>query len=200
MSLKTDHDSDYGQLILLLFYSSPHPSPQKVYILGWFGKKGNISLHLLKDINKPEFRLNFNKNLYKIVSTLVIKILSLANYRNISIILIWATERTLSGSYLTSYFYAAKKINQFPPLWPQVPSLTLGLYSCPADRFISTIFLDSIDMSQYMISSYIVVIYNITIYDNLPGKLWETVRDRGVWQAAVYRVMKNQTQLGDWTT
>ena len=29
-------------------------------------------------------------------------------------------------------------------LCPQVPSLCLCLYSCPADRFISTIFLDSI--------------------------------------------------------
>ena len=48
-----------------------------------------------------------------------------------------------------------------------------------------------------MISSYIIVIYNVKIYDNLPGKLWETVRDRDVWQAAVHRVTKNQTQLGD---
>ena len=120
----------------------------------------------------------------------MIKILSLANYRNISIILIWATERTLSGSYLTSYFYADKKINQFPPLCPQVPSLSLSLYSCPANKFISIIFLDSIYRSQYTKSPYIIVIYNITIYDNLPGKLWETLRDRDIWQAAVHRVTK----------
>ena len=30
-----------------------------------------------------------------------------------------------------------------PPLYPQVHSLFLCLYSCPEDRFISTIFLDS---------------------------------------------------------
>ena len=34
-------------------------------------------------------------------------------------------------------------------LCPQVPSLCLCLYSCPAVRFISTIFLDSIYMLIY---------------------------------------------------
>ena len=33
-----------------------------------------------------------------------------------------------------------------PPLCPQVSSLCLHLYFCPANRFISTIFLDSIYM------------------------------------------------------
>ena len=28
-------------------------------------------------------------------------------------------------------------------------------------------------------------------------KLWETVRDRGAWHAAVHEVEKSQTQLGD---
>ena len=32
----------------------------------------------------------------------------------------------------------------FPPLCPQVHSVRLHLYSCPADRFISTIFLEGI--------------------------------------------------------
>ena len=32
------------------------------------------------------------------------------------------------------------------------------------------------------------------------GKLWEVVRDRESWSAAVYGVSKNQTWLGDWTT
>ena len=31
------------------------------------------------------------------------------------------------------------------------------------------------------------------------GKLWETLRDREAWSAAVHGVMKNWTQLGDWT-
>ena len=29
------------------------------------------------------------------------------------------------------------------------------------------------------------------------SKLWETVKDREVWHAAVYGVTKNQTQLSD---
>ena len=29
------------------------------------------------------------------------------------------------------------------------------------------------------------------------GKLWEKMRDRGSWHAAVHRVAKNQTRLGD---
>ena len=32
------------------------------------------------------------------------------------------------------------------------------------------------------------------------GKLWEMVRGREVWHAAVHRVAKSQTQLGDQTT
>ena len=32
------------------------------------------------------------------------------------------------------------------------------------------------------------------------GKLWDMVRDREAWRAAVHQVAKNQTQLGNWTT
>ena len=32
------------------------------------------------------------------------------------------------------------------------------------------------------------------------GKLWEMVRDKEVWHAAVHGFTKSQTWLGDWTT
>ena len=32
------------------------------------------------------------------------------------------------------------------------------------------------------------------------GKLWEMVRDREAWRAAVHGVSKRQTRLGNWTT
>ena len=41
-----------------------------------------------------------------------------------------------------------------PPLCPQVCPLCLGLYSYPANRFISTIFLDSVYLHQHMISVF----------------------------------------------
>ena len=31
------------------------------------------------------------------------------------------------------------------------------------------------------------------------SKLWEMVKDREAWSAAVHRVTKSQTQLSDWT-
>ena len=31
------------------------------------------------------------------------------------------------------------------------------------------------------------------------GKLWEMVRDRDAWYAAIHGVAKSQTQLSDWT-
>ena len=42
-----------------------------------------------------------------------------------------------------------------PPLGPQVHSLHLRLYSCPADRFVSTIFLDSLYMCCWLLLSHV---------------------------------------------
>ena len=36
--------------------------------------------------------------------------------------------------------------------------------------------------------------------DMILGNLWEMVRDREAWCAAVHEVIKSQTQLSDWTT
>ena len=54
-----------------------------------------------------------------------------------------------------------------PSLCPQVHSLHLRLYSCPAHRFFRTIFfLDSIYMCQHMIFVFLLLIY-FSLYDRL---------------------------------
>ena len=53
-----------------------------------------------------------------------------------------------------------------PSLCPQVCSLGLYLHCCPADAFISTIFLDSIYMCQYMIFVFLFLTY-FTLYNSL---------------------------------
>ena len=47
---------------------------------------------------------------------------------------------------------------------PSVHSLHLQLYSCPTNRFICTIFLDSIYMSEYLIFVFLFLTY-FTLYD-----------------------------------
>ena len=58
-----------------------------------------------------------------------------------------ATEQLISRAH-THSVYISVLLNSshplFPLLGPQVRSLRLCFYSCPANRFISTIFLDSV--------------------------------------------------------
>ena len=54
-----------------------------------------------------------------------------------------------------------------PSPYPQVHSLLLHLYSCPAPRFLRTIFfLDSIYMCQHMVFVFLFLTY-FTLYDKL---------------------------------
>ena len=58
----------------------------------------------------------------------------------------------LSVLYIVMFMFQCYSLNLFHslflPLCPQVQSLQLHLYSCPANSFISTIFLDSISSVQ----------------------------------------------------
>ena len=52
------------------------------------------------------------------------------------------------------------------PQYPQVYSLCLFLHCCPENKFISTIFLDSIYMHQYMTLIFLFLTY-FTLYNRL---------------------------------
>ena len=69
--------------------------------------------------------------------------------------------------------YMSMPLSHFVPAYPsnspcpQVHSLHLRLYSCPAPRFIRTIlFLDSIYMCQHMVFVFLFLTY-FTLYDRL---------------------------------
>ena len=53
-----------------------------------------------------------------------------------------------------------------PLLWPQVHSLCLHLHCCPADRFLNTIFPDSIHMCQHTVFVFLFLTY-FTLYNRL---------------------------------
>ena len=91
------------------------------------------------------------------------------------------------------------------PLHPHVPSLHLCLYSCPGNRFICAIFLDSTYMGWYAIFGFLFLTY-FTLYDNLSTCLsinieilkeilkWSEVvqlcpmlRPRGLWPTRLLR-------------
>ena len=65
-------------------------------------------------------------------------------------------------SMLLSHFVPASPSSPCP----QVRSLRLGLYSCPATRFISTVFLDSIYVCQHTVFVFLFLTY-FTLYNRL---------------------------------
>ena len=68
--------------------------------------------------------------------------------------------------------YMSMPLSHFVPAYaspspcPQVHSLHLCLYSCPATRFISTVFLDSIYVHQHPVFVFLFLTYFI-LYDRL---------------------------------
>ena len=70
-----------------------------------------------------------------------------------------------------------------------------------ADSLEKTLMLGKIEGRRRRGHQRMRWLYDITdtMHMNL-GVLWEMVRDREAWRAAVHGVMKSQTQLGDWTT
>ena len=81
-----------------------------------------------------------------------------------------ATSHQLSILYMIMYMFQCYSPNSsqplLPPLCPQVCPLCLRLYSCPANRFISTILLDCTYMHSYKVFVFLFLTY-ITLYNRL---------------------------------
>ena len=71
-------------------------------------------------------------------------------------------------SYIWSRFrcYSCNLSHPLPPTLCAVCSLCLHLYSCPANRFTSTLFIDPIYMYYYMIFVFLFLTY-LTLYNRL---------------------------------
>ena len=76
---------------------------------------------------------------------------------------IYFTFGSIYISMLLSHFVPAYLS---PSLCPQVHSLHLHLYSCPAPRFFRTIFLDSIYTCQHTVFLFLFLTY-FTLYDRV---------------------------------
>ena len=63
--------------------------------------------------------------------------------------------------YMFQCYFLNLSHPQLPALCPQICSLYLSLHCCPVNRFISTIFLDSIYVRQYMI--FVKQIFNFLV-------------------------------------
>ena len=74
-----------------------------------------------------------------------------------------ANSHLLSILHLVMYMFPFYSLNSshplLPLLFPQVSSLCLHLHCCPANRFISTIFLDFICTHSYTIFVFLLLTY-----------------------------------------
>ena len=77
---------------------------------------------------------------------------------------IYFTFGSVYMSMLLSHFVPAYPS---PSPCPQVHSLRLCLYFCPATRFIRTMFLDSMYMRQHTVFVFLLAIHHTTIFSFL---------------------------------
>ena len=81
-----------------------------------------------------------------------------------------ANSHQLSALHIVMQVFQCYSLNSshtfLPLLCSQVHFLCLHLYSCPANRFISSIFLDTICLHQYTIFDFLFVTY-FTLYNRL---------------------------------
>ena len=77
-----------------------------------------------------------------------------------------AIDFTFGSVYMSVLLSHVIPASPSPPPCLQESSLHLRLHSCPATRFISTVFLDSIGTCQHMVFVFLFLTY-FTLYDRL---------------------------------